>query len=196
MSQKTHINLLFGTVILALGVVAAASMYINRDRPVIRESLVTEPQAETRLPGNHPPMDLSNRLMEFEEMSRKEPGNAEYRVQIGNVYYDMGQHRKAASAYEEALKMKPQDPNVETDLATCYYSLGEHDRALQILDAVLRYQPNFPMAMFNKGIVLQVGKNDSRGAIAVWEALLQANPDFPQRAALEQRIRESKVAAR
>jgi len=194
MSEKAHINLIFSTVILALGVVAAVSMYINRDRPVIRESLATAPQEETRLPENHPPMDLSNRLIALEEMSRKEPGNSEYRVEIGNIYYDMGQYRKAASVYEEALKLKPQDPNVETDLATCYYNLGEHDRALKILDAVLQYRPNFPMAMFNKGIVLQVGKNDSRGAIAVWEALLRVNPDFPQRAALEQRIRESKAA--
>ena len=127
-------------------------------------------------------------------MTLKEPGNPEYKVEIGNLYYDMSQFRKAISSYEEALKLKPQDPNVETDLATCYYNLGEHDKALQILDKVLRYRPNFPMAMFNKGIVLQVGKNDSRGAIAVWEALLEANPDFPQRSALEQRIREAKAA--
>jgi cytochrome c-type biogenesis protein CcmH/NrfG len=194
MSQKAYINLIFGTVILALGVVAAASMYTGRGRPVIHESPAPVPAEETRLPENHPPMDLSNRLMALEDMSRKEPGNAAYRVEVGNVYYDMGQYQKAAAAYEEALKLKPQDPNVETDLATCYYNLGEHDRALRILDAVLQYRPDFPMAMFNKGIVLQTGKNDSRGAIAVWEALLRANPDFPRRAALEQRIREAKTA--
>ncbi len=194
MVKKENINLAFGAVILVLGLLAAASMYANRGRPAIREAPAGATQEETRLPENHPSMDLSNRLMALEESSRKEPGNAEYKIEIGNVYYDMGQYQKAASAYEEALKLKPQDPNVETDLATCYYNIGEHDRALQVLDNVLRYRPDFPMAMFNKGIVLQVGKNDSRGAIAVWEALLRANPDFPQRTALEQRIRESKAA--
>lgn len=194
MSKKAYVSLVFGFLILALGLVAGAAMYVNRGRPVIRESAVSAPQAEPPLPDNPPPMDMSNRLMALEEMSRKEPGNAQYKVEVGNIYYDMGQYRKAATSYEEALKLKPQDPNVETDLATCYYNLGENDRALQVLDKVLQYRPGFPMAMFNKGIVLQAGKNDSRGAIAVWEALLQANPDFPQRAALEQRIRESKAA--
>jgi cytochrome c-type biogenesis protein CcmH/NrfG len=193
MLTKASINLLFGAVTLALGATAAYFIYVNRGLPVIRESPAA-PQEGAKLPENHPPIDLSNRLMALEEMVLKEPGNPEYRVEIGNIYYDMSQFRKAISAYEEALKLKPQDPNVETDLATCYYNLGEHDKALQILDKVLQYRPNFPMAMFNKGIVLQVGKDDSRGAIAVWEALLQANPDFPQRAALEQRIREAKAA--
>ncbi len=193
MSTKASINLLFGAVILVLGATAAYFMYANRGLPVIREPTAAS-QEEAQLPENHPPIDLSNRLMALEEMARGKPANAEYRIEIGNIYYDMGQYRKAISGYEEALKLKPQDPNVETDLATCYYNLGEHDRALQILDRILQYRPNFPMAMFNKGIVLQVGKNDSRGAIAAWEALLQANPDFPQRAALEQRIREAKAA--
>lgn len=193
MSTKASINLLFGTVTLVLSATAAYFMYVNRGLPVIRESTAAS-QEEAQLPENHPPIDLSNRLMALEEMARREPANADYRIEIGNIYYDMGQYQKAISGYEEALRLKPQDPNVETDLATCYYNLGEHDRALQILDRVLQYRPNFPMAMFNKGIVLQVGKNDSRGAIAVWEALLQANPDFPQRAALEQRIREAKAA--
>jgi len=194
MSEKASLNLVFGLLILALGALAGASMYANRNRPVIRESAAAAPQAERQLPENHPSIDTSNRLMALEEMSSKEPGNAVYRVEIGNIYYDMGQYRKAAASYEEALKLKPQDPNVETDLATCYYNVGEHDRALQVLDRVLQYRPGFPMAMFNKGIVLQAGKKDNQGAVAIWEALLQTNPDFPQRAALEQRIRESKAA--
>jgi cytochrome c-type biogenesis protein CcmH/NrfG len=193
MLRKAYINLLFGAVTLVLGATAAYFTYVNRGLPVIHESPAAL-REEARLPENHPPIDLSNRLTALEEMALKEPGNPEYKVEIGNLYYDMSQFRKAISSYVEALKLKPQDPNVETDLATCYYNLGEHDKALQILDKVLRYRPNFPMAMFNKGIVLQVGKNDSRGAIAVWEALLEANPDFPQRAALEQRIREAKAA--
>src|SRR5512135_2271924 len=137
MSEKAHINLVFGTLILVLGILAGVSMYVNRNRPIIRESAASASQEETRLPENHPPLDMSNRLMALQDMSQKEPGNTEYKVEIGNIYYDMGQYRKAASSYEEALKLKPQDPNVETDLATCYYNLGEHDRALQILDKVL-----------------------------------------------------------
>jgi cytochrome c-type biogenesis protein CcmH/NrfG len=192
--RNAGINLVFSVVMAVLGIVSAVSMYAGRARPVIREAPQPVSEMETQLPENHPPIDISNQLRSLEEMSRSEPGNAAHRIQIGNIYYDMGQYRKAIDAYETALKLKPRDAGVETDLATCYYSIGQSDEALRILDRVLQYQPNFPMAMFNKGIVLQSARNDATGAIAVWEALLRANPDFHQRADLEQRIAQLKVA--
>ncbi|NWG12024.1 MAG: tetratricopeptide repeat protein [Acidobacteria bacterium] len=187
-------NLLFSAVIALLGVVSAVSVYVNRNQPVIRDAPAAASRAETQLPEGHPPIDLSNRLVALEEMSRKEPQNAELKVQIGNTYYDMGQYQKAIGPYEEALKLKPQDPAVETDLATCYHNIGEHRKALQILDGVLRSHPDFPMALFNKGIVLQAVDGDVKGAIAVWERLLQTNPDFSRTADLEERIAQLKAS--
>jgi tetratricopeptide (TPR) repeat protein len=79
-------------------------------------------------------------------------------------------------------------------MATCYHFKGQHDKALEILDRVLRYRPGFPQALFNKGIILQIGKSDNRGAVAAWEELLRVNPEFPQRAELEERIRQLRAA--
>ena len=194
--RNAGINLIFSAAMAALGIVSAVSMYVSRDRPVIREAPEAASGAEMQLPENHPPIDLSDRLRAMEEMSRKDPNNPDYRIQVGNLYYDMGQYQKAIDAYQIALDLKPRNPSVETDLATCYYSIGQGDKALQILDRVLQYQPNFPMAMFNKGIVLQSARNDAKGAIAVWEALLETNPGFQQRADLEQRIAQLKAAAK
>jgi len=81
-------------------------------------------------------------------------------------------------------------------MATSYHYLGQHDRALEILNKVLAYRPNFPQALFNKGVVLHVGKNDVRGAIAAWEELLRTNPSLPNRAELEQRISQLKATER
>lgn len=194
--RNAGINLIFGTAMAALGIVSSVSMYSSRDRPVIRKAPQAESRAEMQLPENHPPIDLSDRLRAVEEMSRKDPNNPDYRIQVGNLYYDMGQYQKAIDAYEIALNLRPRDPSVETDLATCYYSIGQSEKALQILDRVLQYQPNFPMAMFNKGIVLQSSRNDAKGAIATWEVLLETNPGFQQRADLEQRIAQLKAAAK
>ena len=194
--RNAGVNLLFSAVIALLGVVSAVTMYLNRNQPVIRDAPAGTSRVETQLPEGHPPIALSNRLVALEEASRREPQNAGHKIQIGNIYYDMGQFQKAIGSYEEALKLRPQDPAVETDLATCYHNIGEHRKALQILDGVLRHHPDFPMALFNKGIVLQAANSDVKGAIAVWERLLQTNPDFPQRADLERRIAQLRASVK
>jgi len=187
--EKKSTNILFAIVVLALAGVALSSMYLNMNRPVIQEAAQPD-SANMRLPENHPPIDAVNRLMELEKLSASDPRNADYKTQIGNTYYDLGQYQKAIDAYEASLKLKPHDPGVETDLATSYHYLGQEDKALELLNKVLQYRPDFPQALFNKGIVLIDGKHDSNGGIAVWEYLLMSNPGFPQRAQLEQKIRE------
>jgi len=123
-------------------------------------------------------------------MSRSDPQNADYKVQMGNAYYDLGQYQKAIDAYQQSLAIRPQDPDVETDMGTCYHFIGQPDKALELFDHVLQYRPDFPQALFNKGIVLVEDKKDIRGGIAVWEELLRTNPSFPQKAQIEQRIRQ------
>jgi cytochrome c-type biogenesis protein CcmH/NrfG len=189
-------NLVFGTVVFLLAGVAAVSMYVNRNLPVIREAPGAGAAAEARLPENHPPIEMASQAAALEQRSRSEPENAEVKIQLGNVYYDLGQYQKASEAYEAALKLSPRNAGVETDLATCYHELGAHDKALAALDRVLQYQPGFAQALFNKGIVLQRGKNDVRGAIAAWEKLLQTNPDYPQKADVERRLDQLKAASR
>ncbi len=191
-----RVNLVFGVVILVLTAVVAVSMYMNRNLPVIREAPGGNDFPEGRLPENHPPIDTANQVAVLEQRSRTEPGNAELRIQLGNAYYDVGQYQKASEAYEAALKLSPQNAGVETDLATCYHELGQHDKALAIVDRVLQYKPGFAQALFNKGIILQMGKNDAKGAIAAWEQLLQTNPNYPQRADVEQRLNQLKAASR
>ena len=81
-------------------------------------------------------------------------------------------------------------------IVTAAHSKEQLDRALDILNKVLAYRPNFAQALFNKGVVLHVGKNDVRGAIAAWEELLRTNPSLPNRAELEQRISQLKATER
>ncbi len=187
--DNKKVNALFAAVVIVLAGVALMSMYQNMSRPVIQDSPEPDPSSMS-LPENHPPLGAADRLMELEKMSAADPENAGYKTQIGNSYYDLGQYQKAAEAYESSLKLKPEDPSVETDLATCYHFLGQEDRALALLDKVLQSNPDFSQALFNKGIVLVDGKHDPKGALAAWKHLLDTNPGFPQRAQLEQRIRE------
>ena len=192
---NSRTNLVFAAVILALAGVALFSMYRNMDRPAVQEAAAPDPASAT-LPENHPPMEAANRLTELEKMSAVDPRNADYKTQVGNTYYDLGQYQKAADAYEASLKLKPGDPEVETDLATCYHFLGQEDKALNLLNTVLQNRPEYPQALFNKGIVLIDGKHDTAAGIEVWESLLRSNPGFPQRAQIEQKIRTLRSSGR
>jgi cytochrome c-type biogenesis protein CcmH/NrfG len=193
--DRKHVNFIFAAVVFLLAGVALASMYLNMNKPVVQEAPTPDP-AEMKLPENHPSIDAANRLTELERLSAGDPQNADYKTQIGNAYYDLGEYRKAIDAYSASLKLKPQDPGVETDLATSYHFLGQEDKALELLNKVLQSRPDFPQALFNKGIVLIDGKHDTAGAIAVWEYLLKSNPGFPQRAQVEQKIRELQSSGR
>ena len=188
-SSKKGINLLFAAVVISLAGVALVSMYLNKDKPSIQEAVVPDPSSMS-LPEGHPPVEAAGKLTELEKLSADDPQNADYRTRLGNSYYDLGQYQKAIDAYEASLKLKPRDPAVETDLATCFHFLGQEDKALELLNRVLQYSPDFPQALFNKGIVLIEGKHDEAGGIAVWEYLLKSNPGYPQRAQVEQKIRQ------
>ena len=187
-------NLIFGAVVALLAVVAATAVIMNQAGPVILEPAAPSPVSNAGLPENHPPIDALNRISTLLQMSQNDLQNADLKIQLGNAYYDAGLYQEASQAYEDGIALKPQGPDVQTDLATCYHYLGQNDKALEILNKVLQQQPSFAPALFNKGIVLQKGKNDAQGAVAAWEELLRTNPSYPQRSELEQRIRQLKLA--
>lgn len=197
-SERKRVNLVFACVVAALG--GWTIYYLGSGQgqtPVVQPPAASNlPPDHPPLPENHPPIDYAKDLMALEQMSRANPGNAEYKTKIGNIYYDVGQYEKAAEAYQQSLALKPRDARVETDLAACLHYLGQHDKAIEILDRVLQYSPSFAQALFNKGVVLHAGKKDANGAIAVWEELLRSNPNLPQRAVLEQRINQLKSGGR
>jgi len=189
-------NWVFGGTIAILAVTAALSVALKQDRKVYMDARAPAAAPTAQLPENHPPLDALNRAATLAEMSRNDPANSEIKVQLGNAYYDAGLYQEAIHAYEAGISTRTQDPEMETDLATCYHYTGQHDKAIEILNRVLQRSPGYAPALFNKGIVLQNGKNDARGAIAAWEELLRVNPGHPQKAELERRIRELKSASR
>jgi cytochrome c-type biogenesis protein CcmH/NrfG len=195
-NNKQLLNAVFAVVVIGLAAVAIGSYVSSKDQTVILKSAAPDVAGNASLPENHPPLDAVRNLAALEQLSRENPQNADYRTQLGNTYYDMGSYQKAVEAYQESLRLRPHDPNVETDLATCFHYLGQHDKALDLLEAVLRRRPDFNQALFNKGIILQVGKNDPNGAIGAWEKLLQVDPDHPLRSELEKRILELKSVAK
>jgi tetratricopeptide (TPR) repeat protein len=192
--RKWIANLAFAVVAALLGLTAV----IFSIRSGQTGNRVTEERESSgsQYQENRPIADAADRLRELERLAADNPQNPDFRTQIGNLYYDLGQYDKAADFYQQSLAIRPRDPHVETDLATCFHYMGQSDKALEILDRVLKYNPGFPQAMFNKGVVLVSGKKDVKGGIAVWEDLLKSDPGYPQRSDLEQRIKQLKGSIR
>ncbi len=113
-------------------------------------------------------------------------------VNLGNMYYDAKQYATAIEYYQKALKLQPVETSVRTDMATAIWFTGNTDQAIDEFQKVLAQDPNKANALFNLGIVKWRGKNDASGAIALWQKLLATNPNFEQRAQVEDLIRQAK----
>ena len=76
--------------------------------------------------------------------------------------------------------------------------MGDADRALLEFNQALSYAPNSPNTLFNRGLVKWQGKKDAAGALADWQQLLAANPDYHAKSQVEKMIAEvkSQLAAR
>ena len=80
-------------------------------------------------------------------------------------------------------------------MATAYWYMGNADTAIAEFNKALTYAPNNPNTLFNLGLVKWKGKNDLAGAIADWEKLLAANPNYNEKDKVEQMLAEVKKQA-
>jgi cytochrome c-type biogenesis protein CcmH/NrfG len=128
-----------------------------------------------------------NEVKALESLAAREKGNAQARIELGNLLMDHGQYEDAARWYREALAIAPDNNDVRVDLGACLVSAGKAGEALAEFDRALANDPGHKKALFNKGIALmQTGK--PKEAVAVWEGLLKRYPDDPQLRSLREQI--------
>ena len=117
---------------------------------------------------------------------KAEPANAALLANVGNIYYDAKQYPTAIEYYERSLKAHPEDTSVRTDLGTAYWYTGNADTAIAEFNKSLTYDPKKADTLFNLGIVKWQGKKDGPGAVAAWKKLLDTNPAYPNKDAVQQ----------
>jgi tetratricopeptide (TPR) repeat protein len=123
---------------------------------------------------------------------KSDPRNADLLTSVGNVYYDAQQYPIAVDYYDRALKTRPSDSAVRTDMGTAYWYMGNVDAAITEFNKALTYDPNKPNTLFNLGLVKLQGKKDTVGAVADWEKLLAANPNYEAKDKVQQMLAEAK----
>jgi tetratricopeptide (TPR) repeat protein len=129
------------------------------------------------------------------EKLKADPASPDLLTSLGNLYYDAQQYLTAIDYYGRALQSRPQDANVRTDLGTAYWYIGNADAAIGEFNKALTYAPNNPNTLFNLGLVEWKGRKNAAEALADWQRLLAANPNYESRAKVEQMIAEVKSAS-
>jgi cytochrome c-type biogenesis protein CcmH/NrfG len=121
------------------------------------------------------------------------PTDASLLAEVGNIYYDTRNYEEAIKYYDQSLKGDPKNADVRTDFGTAYYYLGDSDRALREFKTVLQNDPKHAQTMFNMGMVQWQGKGDAAAAVASWQQLLKAVPDYPDRAKVEELVARARA---
>jgi cytochrome c-type biogenesis protein CcmH/NrfG len=130
-------------------------------------------------PGGPMPLTPQKRaeIEGLKVMAEKVPDNPEAWIQLGHIYFDTGQNAEAIEAYEKALAIAPDNANVLTDLGVMYRRSGQVKKAVESFDKAIGVDTRHEIARFNKGIVLLHDLNDTEGALAAWQALVEINPN-------------------
>jgi len=185
--KDSAVNLMFvGVICLAVGL--GIGYYFGKtagssDLPAVTAGQPPSSQA----PIMDPATFLQNEAS-FKSIINSNPRDVNALIQLGNLYYDNNKYSDAVQWYGKALEIDPNNISVRTDRGTCYWSMGQADAAIAEFQKSLLVNPTHPQTLFNLGIVYLHGKNDMGEARKAWEKLLAANPDYPDRARLQQML--------
>ena len=177
-------GVLFGVIV---GYVIGANQQPAGTAPVAASTAAAAPAS-----GSAPVVN-EQELQAYKNVLASDPKNLRANVELANRLYDAGRYSDAIPYYQQAFALDPKNVGVSTDLATALYYAGRADDALAQFDKSLSIDPKHAQTLFNVGIVKRDGKNDVKGAIAAWERLLTAVPDYPDAAKVRTMIGELKA---
>ena len=194
----------FGIAIVCLLLGVAGGWFIKKTLAHRAAPVATVP-AEVATPTSAPPDSLptappSQQRQQFAETQaapllaqlKADPNNAGLLENIADIYYDSQQYPAAIDYYQRCLKVQPSNTSVRTDMATAIWYTGNADVAITEFNKSLTYEPTKANTLFNLGIVLWQGKHDVAGAVAAWQKLLAANPNYENKEKVRQLIANAK----
>lgn len=141
-------------------------------------SVGASPAAPSAQSGPTMTPQQSQRILALEKEVAANPDNSNAWAELGNLYFDAGNHQGAIRSYLEYLELEPGDPNVLTDLGVMYRRNGQPEQAVASFDKAIAADPSHQQSRFNKGIVLMQELGQAEAAIKAWRELLTINPEF------------------
>ncbi|HEV8130995.1 MAG TPA: tetratricopeptide repeat protein [Acidobacteriota bacterium] len=99
-------------------------------------------------------------------------------VNLGNVYYNMGQTRRAEELYRQALQRDQDHPQAHYNLGNVLEEHGSMQEAIYHWKRAFELDPKFPDPLFNLGLIYQK-MNMRKEARVYWKKYLQLDPNSP-----------------
>ena len=137
-------------------------------------------------------IDAEQDISALQDAVRKDPKNISAWTNLGNILMDSSRFGEAINAYQKVLDIDPKNVDVRVDMGTCYRRTGKPDIAVSEYRKALEINPNHLMALKNLGVVLEYDMKDNKQASQAFEKYLQAAPNAPDAARVEEEIRKMK----
>ena len=146
---------------------------------------------------------FASEAQQFETALKDDPKNLNALIQLGNLYYDWGQNEidtkgdtaqpedkwlRAIKYYGQALEIDPSNVNIRVDMANLMRFTGRTDEALSQYRTAIKQDPKHVQARINLISALGQLKQDYKGAVSEYDALLKAIPEQKDNAALKQEV--------
>lgn len=122
-------------------------------------------------------MDDKITITMLKEQLNADAKDIEAVLALGNLYYDKGDAAQAIVYYRIALDINPLLPGVRTDLGAMYWRNENLSLAEQAFRETIAQDPSFGHAYINLGFLIQRAKGDLVAARAVWQKMLEVNPE-------------------
>jgi tetratricopeptide (TPR) repeat protein len=111
----------------------------------------------------------------YEKSLELDPGSAGALVNLGTIYFNARDWKKAERFYVRALEADPEYALAHFDLANLYDERGEQKKALEHYLHALRIAPHYADAHYNVALLYQ-GSNQTMKAVHHWGAYLKLDP--------------------
>jgi tetratricopeptide (TPR) repeat protein len=138
---------------------------------------VSQPTSAPEQQGITLSNDQAQAIAALEAEVEKNHANAEASINLGNLYYDTNQPKKAINAYSHALDHIPANADILTDLGVMYRRDNQPEKALESFDKAIQANPRHEPARLNKGVVLLYDLGRTPDAMQAWQELLGINPN-------------------
>ncbi|MGA7595631.1 MAG: tetratricopeptide repeat protein [Gallionella sp.] len=122
-------------------------------------------------------MDEMNPVAQFKARLNNDLDDIDAAIALGNFYYDQGDAGQSIIYYRRALDINPDLASVRTDMGTMYWRNGDVSLAEQAFRGAIACDPGFGHAYLDLGLLLHRARNNVREARAVWQKLLEIDPE-------------------
>ena len=130
----------------------------------------------------------------FTQAAQLAPSWALPRFQLGAQYYNQKEFERAAAEFKAAMALAPKDAITRLMLVRAYRERGDYAEAEREAQELLQLNASYAPGYVELGLIHEANRAYDKAA-AAFETYLRLLPNDPDRAAVEQRIKQNRKLA-